>query len=343
MAWAVLFLNAFVILLSARLRYADAGLPYAFPIPIAPDAWWWFIAGSGVLAVVSLVRGVRQLRSGPDAHQESNGPGATGSQNPCPSPEHGCEQRSRGAHRLRSDSRAPDTREKRMALIELLAVPAFLLYEWAALPPYEWRPTDWMAIGFLLLWIGAGFWRDRGAWRDWGLTHERFGRAANLLVIPTAVMLAVPLLVGHFVTGGEGDPGRLAVALATYPLWAFLQLLVFQVFVVRRLKVLGASSASIVLVAAGTFTLVHWPNGVVMAACFGGALVWTTVYLRAPNLYAVALSMGLAAGMFHNTLPRKELLHNLRTGPIYVERLLDAERLEREDAALPLIPLDAGL
>jgi len=215
----------------------------------------------------------------------------------------------------------------RRALAELAFVfPACFAYEWAVLPALveDRRWWDWAVLAALAAAVVALLWHDRGRRDEAGLTRGTFLPAARLLAVPTAALVAVPIVLACFV-GTDFAPGRFAASLA-YPLYAAAQLLVFQSFLVPRLRRLGASRPAVIAVGAGLFALFHWPNGLVMAACAAGAAVWTWAFLRRPSLPAVALSMGLAAIAFSNALPRGTGpwgTHNLRTGPIYVRRLLE--------------------
>jgi hypothetical protein len=218
------------------------------------------------------------------------------------------------------------------ATAELLAVfvPMFA-FEWGVLPPYHWRAVDWTIMAGLAILVAALFWLDRRNAGLWGVTGRNFASAARLLAIPTTVFVAVPAVAAIFV-GTDCRPGQAALDLIGYPFYALTQLLLFQVFLVRRLTLLADSRTSTVLVSAGMFALLHWPNGIVMAASGAGAVVWTAVYLRRPNVYALALSMGLAVVALANLLPR-DLTHNLRTGPTYVQRLIDARTRPRPEAS----------
>jgi hypothetical protein len=179
-------------------------------------------------------------------------------------------------------------------------------------------------MGGLVLLMLAFVWRDRSDLPNWGLDGRGFVPAARFLAVPTVLMVAAPI-AAVAVVGTDFQPGRAGLALAAYPLYAFAQMLVFQLFLVRRLVRISGTGARTILISAGIFSLVHWPNGLLMGACFVGACVWTAAYLRRPNLYAIALSMGLAAASFASFLPR-DLTRNLRTGPIYVQRLLEARK-----------------
>ncbi len=205
----------------------------------------------------------------------------------------------------------------RRAMAELMILPAFFLYEWSFLPPLRYQWWDWViqaAMVAAVLAMIAMHWRQDRT----GLTLTHFVPACRRLALPTAALVAAPLLAG----AAMGYPFQpVKVQMLAYPLWALVQLIVFQVFLVPRLLRAGGSGPGVVAVSAGVFALVHWPNGVLMGACAAGAAVWTAVYLKRPNVYALALSMGLAAGVLAASLPREEVLKNLRTGPIYVYRL----------------------
>ncbi len=298
MAWAFLLLNICVVTAAACLRFWRRGLEFAFPWPWPLGFWTATIVVLVVAATALVVRDRKQLS-------------------------------------VTSQVRA---------LCELLVFPAFFAYEWAVLPPLMsapghetgvlsplvWRPVDWAALGALGLLVSIFFFLDRRNWRAWGVSGRNFAAASKLLAIPTLLLVAAPVAAGLLV-GRDLDPDfrvNCAVLLAsvlTYPLYALAQLMIFQVFLVQRLKIITRSRLSVVLVSACTFALLHWPNPPVMAACGVAAAVWTWVYLARPNVYALAISMGLAASAFSHFVPRS-ITHNLRTGPIYVERCLEDQR-----------------
>ncbi len=177
---------------------------------------------------------------------------------------------------------------------------------------------------------------EPGSMESKGLTRKHFGRACKALAVPTAMMVATPVVLAWLWAGTQFTWERLGVSAATYPLYALVQLLVFQVFLVRRLRAMAGSSASasVGVVAAGMFATAHWPNPVVMLACFVGALVWTAVYLKWPNVVALAISMGLAATSLGVALPRDPVTRNLRTGPIYIYRM-GQDEATRPDGVRP--------
>ncbi|MCD6365529.1 MAG: CPBP family intramembrane metalloprotease, partial [Planctomycetes bacterium] len=194
---------------------------------------------------------------------------------------------------------------------------------WLFLPPEvsDYGAGHWAVLAALAAAGAALQWRDRGDFRQWGVTGDNFSAACRLLALPTAIMIAVPVVVAIWIGRGDFNLFKVAVAIVGYPWYALVQLLVFQLFLVGRLRRLGDSSGSIVAVSAGMFALLHWPNAVVMLACACLGAVCTWVYLRRPNLYALALSMGLAGAVFTQVLPH-DVTHHMRVGPMYVYRLI---------------------
>jgi len=223
----------------------------------------------------------------------------------------------------------------RRALRELGVSPLGLALVWGALPPYRWlyRPWHYGLVAVFALLVVALFWRDRGSRGRWGITCTNFRAACRDLAAPTALLLAAGLAfaaLGGFALRWD----RLAVNLLTYPLYGFLQLLVLQVFLIRRLERLTDSRRTVALVAAGIFALVHWPNAVLLVGCLAAGAVWARNFVRYGNLLPIALSMGILAAVLMNVMPR-ERLRNGRCGPVYVYRELRQARM------LPSAPLAA--
>lgn len=233
------------------------------------------------------------------------------------------------------DRRRLRSPKARRAMVQTLVVfvPA-MAYVWGLSPL---RGLDWvggLVLGGLFVMAMVMVLIEPGSMESKGLTRKYFARACGALAVPTAVMVAVPVVLAWTWAGTQFTWERLGISVATYPVYALGQLLVFQVFLVRRLRAMAGSSASVGVVAAGMFALAHWPNPVVMAGCFAGALVWTAVYLKWPNVVALAISMGLAATSLGVALPRDPVTRNLRTGPIYIYRMRQDQQT-RPDGVRP--------
>ena len=223
----------------------------------------------------------------------------------------------------------------RRAMVQTLVVfvPA-MAYVWGLSPLRGLNWVGGLVLGGLFAVAMAMVLVEPGSTAAKGLTRKYFGRACKALAVPTLLMVAVPIVLAWLWAGTQFTWERLGISAATYPLYALAQLLVFQVFLVRRLRAMGAGPGSVVVVAAGMFALAHWPNPVVMMACFAGALVWTAVYLKWPNVIALAISMGLAATSLGVALPRDPVTRNLRTGPIYIYRM-GQDEATRPDGVRP--------
>ncbi len=212
-------------------------------------------------------------------------------------------------------------RQARRSMLELLVLPLGFAFLWAKLPARtrDYGLGDWLGLSAIIGAVILIMWLDRGNWRKWGVTGRNFMPALCRLAIPMTVMVIVILITSWMFGWDDVNWTKAVVAMATYPFYALPQLLLFQVFLVHRLRRLTDSTPAVLIVSSGMFSLMHWPNPLVMAACGVGAAVWTWVYLTRANVYALALAMGLTAAMFGRLLPN-DLVQNTRVGPIYVER-----------------------
>lgn len=187
-----------------------------------------------------------------------------------------------------------------------------LITAWVIVPLRldNWRLESLPGILALLLILNSH--RLRGeVFSDLGFGAAHFFQAWRLLILPMIAATALVLLIGralgslHFTTHFWASfAGRAA--------WGLIQQYVLQAFIFRRLRsaltndsATGTGSAPrlAILVTALLFALVHAPNGPLMALTFVSALLWTWVYSRAPNLWALALSHGLLSAMTAMSLP----------------------------------------
>jgi hypothetical protein len=272
MIWSFLFLNAGLVVLTARIRFDSGGLAYAGPVPMSPAAWWWLgggLVGTGLLAAILDRKRLAQ-------------PGVP------------------------------------RALLELsLVFTSLFAYIWAVYPDRGHGLRDYPSIAIFVAILGCcsiSAFREPAAH---GLTARNFKSALQCLMVPTAVMAALPIAALPL-TGGEFRSDLALSRVGKYCGWGLAQLFLFQVFLVPRLSKLSSSVRQIIAVAAGVFALVHWPNPTLMTACAVAGAVWTAVFIRHPNLYALNLSMVLAVAVFSAALSGT-ILRNARIGPSYVE------------------------
>ena len=152
--------------------------------------------------------------------------------------------------------------------------------------------------------------------RDIGFRFDNFWAATRLLLLPTTVAAVLIVLVSWLIRGHGFAFAPLRLRFLSLPLWALFQQYALQGFINRRAQLsLGNGVKSIVLVAA-IFSLMHFPNPVLMALTLIGGVLWATVYQRTPNLFALALSHAFASLTLALSVS-PSLVHGLRVGLKY--------------------------
>jgi membrane protease YdiL (CAAX protease family) len=156
---------------------------------------------------------------------------------------------------------------------------------------------------------------------DLGLRLDNFMQAARCLVLPM-VVIAVALLFFGWFTGSLLAPqahSRWHFQTAAWLLWwALLQQYGLQAIINRQAQVLWGKGIGSVIVVALIFAALHLPNLTLVVATLAGGLVWASVYQRAPNIFALALSHWLMVLALVFTLP-PSLLHGMRVGSSYFD------------------------
>jgi hypothetical protein len=131
--------------------------------------------------------------------------------------------------------------------------------------------------------------RSPGILREWGFRLDTLAPAsaacAGFFAVTSAAILAWRIWAGW-----PPIHASAAILFAVYPVWALFQQLFVQTFIAGNLERLGVSRGVIVPVAALLFGLAHAPDLPLMALCAGAGLVWTSIYLRWPNLVPIAFT-----------------------------------------------------
>lgn len=158
----------------------------------------------------------------------------------------------------------------------------------------------------------------RESLRDIGFRFDNFLPALNLLAVPVLLVAGACLLIawttGSSISFLRWHPNRnLALQLGLGFAWALAQQYVLQGFFNRRAMIgLSRGWLSVLLVAV-IFALLHLPNPWITLITFIAGGIWATVYQRAPNLFALAVTHALMTWFMVSTLPASMLRH-LRVG-----------------------------
>jgi membrane protease YdiL (CAAX protease family) len=205
-----------------------------------------------------------------------------------------------------------------VSALEIASVITSVLLTTWALIPLQPRPA-WLiaAPGLLAAGLMIHSHRVRGeGWRELGFTTRHFGRALRLVLPPTLAACGVFALIGYL-TGSFHRTTHFWSNMLFVPVWALVQQYVLQGFIYRRLREVLATGANrpgrATLCAAAIFALVHAPNLSLMTLTFLGALIWSWVYERAPNLFALGLSHAAISLMLMTALP-SWLLESMSVG-----------------------------
>ncbi len=209
--------------------------------------------------------------------------------------------------------------DRSLAIWEIVSVmTSCLVAEWAIT---ALAGSSNVLIGVPVLFaFGFMFWshRLRGeSLRDIGFRIDNFGKAVRLLILPMVVASLLLIGIGYWNGSIDFFRWRGGGAILGMPLlgilWGLVQQYAIQGFINRRAQIAWGPGFVSIFTVAVLFGLFHLPNPALMVATFVGGLVWATVYQRAPNLLALAISHGLMTWILISTLP-SNLLHGLRVG-----------------------------
>jgi len=169
---------------------------------------------------------------------------------------------------------------------------------------------------FILVLLMVCFVRDGVNARELGIRLDNILTVLARISIPLLVFVVLTIAVG-LAAGTLRFGTKFHSMLISVPFWAFLQQYMLLAFANRRQRIIvGAHSA---FATAVLFSLLHLPNPVLTLVCALGGYIWAGQYEREPNLFANALTHGIASAFLANSIP-SSLLKNMVVGYNYFFR-----------------------
>ena len=161
------------------------------------------------------------------------------------------------------------------------------------------RPQHLYNLAAVALWGGYLCWRAcarRGTLREWGFRRDGFTSSLKAGLLFAAVG-AVPLLLYGLWQGRLPLPASFWLLLAVYPLWGLAQQFALQALITRNLRTLVPRPAFRATAAAALFSASHFPNTWLMALTLIAGVVFTLIYEKHRNLWAVGICHGILGAL----------------------------------------------
>jgi membrane protease YdiL (CAAX protease family) len=220
---------------------------------------------------------------------------------------------------VEQDLDAQVSREMRvLAFWEIVSVTSTaLIAVWAvlALSSSRWMLAVPIALAFAFILLSHHIRNETAG--DLGWRTDNFLKAMRLLILPMLAGAMVMFAIGWYRGSLRFALPRNRTAILWLPFvgvaWGLVQQYVLQAFFNRRAQMVWGQGPLSIFVVAFIFALIHLPNLWLAVATFAGGLIWATVYQRAPNLPALALSHALMTWVLITTVPQSAL-QSLRVG-----------------------------
>ena len=216
---------------------------------------------------------------------------------------------------------------RRRALVEFLVCYALILLTiWTARPLQRW--LYWIALA----WVVATTLRDFQGWAAYGLRRAGFGRGAWVIAMAAALAALGAAAAEHFATlHTPHGPEDWVRTFGGYTVWSLMQQFLLQGYFLQRIQRLIPSPHWAVLLAASLFALAHLPNPILAPVTLLWGIVACTVFLRARNIYPLAVAHAIFGISIAVMLP-PPVIHNMRVGLGYLRyRAPRAAHLSQSD------------
>ena len=206
-----------------------------------------------------------------------------------------------------------------VSAIEVFVVSASILVIIWVLQPLGLVTLDF-GVRFLVVtaMLSSNIWHGDSLNRI-GIRLDNFVMAGRMVLRPTVAAGLGLALVSIVLVPPQADIGRTIINSLYYLVWGFAQQYALQGFVLLRLLDTGLNRSAPIC-AATIFALIHAPNVGLMVLVFLGGWLWSSLFRREPNLFALAISHALLANAADAFLPRF-ITGGFRLGPAYLNWL----------------------
>jgi uncharacterized protein len=169
---------------------------------------------------------------------------------------------------------------------------------------------DWLDLRLIyvsvavITWVVYIVWRSRqepGILTRWGFRRNNVGRVVRLVWPFVALALASFIIIGS-VRGTINLSWHILPILITYPIWGTIQQFLLVGLVAGNLQDMQHAAwptRVIIPMCAVLFSVVHYPNGWLMAGTFVLALYYGFIYLRERNVYVLGALHGWLGALFY--------------------------------------------
>lgn len=164
-------------------------------------------------------------------------------------------------------------------------------YMWVIIPLTGSDSRVSMIIITAVLALSA--WGNLRSGSGWGFERGHMRPAFRWVLALTLPTVAVILALGWWM-GTFRPRDQLVLRFALLLVWGLMQQFVLQTVILREARQRFSRRAAIVL-SAGIFAIIHFPNPFLTLSTFVAGLAWCWIYERHPNLLAIAVSHAAAS------------------------------------------------
>lgn len=193
----------------------------------------------------------------------------------------------------------------RVRLIEIAAVVLTGIGKFIFMDHLNWRlPYVVLAIIAWSLYVIYRYKKDKLVLKDWGFRKDNFKKVMRLM-LPFAIFSICSFFVIGYIQGTINLSWHIIPLLITYPIWGTVQQFLTIGLVagnLSTLKCVRLNRATVVLLTAILFSLVHYPSIWLLIGTFVLALVYGYYYLRSKNLYVLGILHGWLGALFYYTV-----------------------------------------